>query len=55
MKLKMKNTDGEEIVFFIYGNGTAREIGKKGIINDIAAEYIRLKEDGYNEVTIPIE
>lgn len=50
MKLKMKSADGEEIEFFIYGNGAARQIGKKGLIDDFAAEYIRLKDSGYNEV-----
>ena len=50
MKLKMKNAEGKEINFFIYWNGTARQIGEKGLIDDFAAEYIRLKDSGYNEV-----
>lgn len=52
MKLKMKNAEGKEINFFIYWNGTARQIGKKGLIEDFAEEYIRLRDSGYRDVCI---
>ena len=53
MKLIMRTADGKEIEFFIYRNGSARIKGVKGeagLIDDFAAEYIRLKDSGYNEV-----